>query len=337
MFELCRAVNEREQAINDSRLSATYTLTQFYKADGTLTTFPTMADLLGMRCSGTNNYAYQNLVKIRNAIAGAPGNFDGLAPHFVESSTGGVAYTRASLAAALGTSLEDDPIRVNEARYWQAMQDALDLLIYLRGDAGASPDTAGYSRHTSIPAPPTPNPEYTTAQDSWDNRRNRTVTGSGSAGGRVSMETTLVRIIDDPGPPATTKDIYNTKLYIDTTLEMDISHIPAGFVVTGGSYRIDWDSEASANINMTVGSDTYTATAGGSGWEFFEWGDVRVTRGTSPVTVGLGFTEPSPVPFSGLSLDPGDPVGTEDTGAITYRITEADVYYDISSELTDQA
>lgn len=137
MFELCRAVNERQAAL-------AITKTTFYKANGTLAVDLTMADLLNIRTTGTASYGFQNLKKVRDAIISMVN-----AGYFTETSGLSDIWTKANLETAIGTDLDADPIRPQEARYWQAMQDALDLLIYGYGQFPFAPDSQTVGRTTS--------------------------------------------------------------------------------------------------------------------------------------------------------------------------------------------
>jgi hypothetical protein len=71
------------------------------------------------------------LKRVRGAIIAmlAGASFD---PVFTTTSLGNTALTKAAVETAIGTDLDANPIRPQEARYWQAMQDALDLMIYAR-------------------------------------------------------------------------------------------------------------------------------------------------------------------------------------------------------------
>jgi hypothetical protein len=61
MFELCRAVNERQAAL-------ALTKTEFFKADGTEAADITLADILNIRAAGVESNAEKNLKRVRGAI-----------------------------------------------------------------------------------------------------------------------------------------------------------------------------------------------------------------------------------------------------------------------------
>jgi len=140
LFELCRAVNEREAALGftDGDLNPLGRITKFTKTNGTTAINVSMADILNLPCTGINSYAETNMKLIS-------GRIKSLCPAFTTISGGTTPYTVSSLETAIGASL-DNPTRFNEARWWQACQDALDLLIHPWGYmARTSRSTSGYT------------------------------------------------------------------------------------------------------------------------------------------------------------------------------------------------
>lgn len=126
MFELCRGVNERELAIGLTSSSFPRPLTKFAVTTGSNKSNVTMDDLYLLPCCGVGNKAAFNLNTIRNGIVS-------LASMFTESSTSFTLWTTETLSDAVGFDLSQPAERVNQAAFWQACQDALDLLIYARG------------------------------------------------------------------------------------------------------------------------------------------------------------------------------------------------------------
>lgn len=118
MFELCRAVNERQGALGTTK-------TVFFRGDGSESSDLSYADFLGLVTTTVDfgNEVFANLQRIQAAIVA-------MLPLFTVDQGRSDAYTLGTLEAAIGTSLSDDPIRANEARFWQAQRDALDLLIH---------------------------------------------------------------------------------------------------------------------------------------------------------------------------------------------------------------
>jgi hypothetical protein len=124
MFELCRAINEREDAMGG------FTAQQFYKADGTQARHITMDDLLGMAMVGDDSYFKLNCERI---MAWIKTNCDS----FTETSGVSDAWTVANLEADVGAfAFIDSPLRNTQALFFQQCQDALDRLIYAALSAG---------------------------------------------------------------------------------------------------------------------------------------------------------------------------------------------------------
>lgn len=140
MYELCRAITERHSLIG---LSAP----TFYKADGTTTSAPTMAHLLYMPCSGPSCLAYQNMSLIATYIRSMCGLY-------TTTLGGDTLYTQISLQTAIGRSFDVVPTKPNEALWWQAMQDALDLLTFTKGiveyDTGPTHTSSQSSLGTAV-------------------------------------------------------------------------------------------------------------------------------------------------------------------------------------------
>lgn len=120
LFELCRAVNERQGAVG-------ITKTQFYKASGSLASDVASADFAGIRASGTACDAFRNLKKVRDAVVAMADS-----GKFTQASGRSSIMTKTALETIIGADVDADPIRPQEARFWQAMQDALDALIFAK-------------------------------------------------------------------------------------------------------------------------------------------------------------------------------------------------------------
>lgn len=137
MFELCRAVRERALC---GFMNSPY----FYKADGTTTQSPTMADLT-MLYTGRAPDEDESYVKLNmDLIQGAVINTLISVPTFTESSGTNNLWTLAGLEAAVGANLTQAARGPNDARWWQAMQDALDRLIYGKITRGISYTAFGH-------------------------------------------------------------------------------------------------------------------------------------------------------------------------------------------------
>jgi hypothetical protein len=121
MFELCRAVNEREVACGGA-------VTQFRITAGSTVFAPTMEQLELLRF----NQAKENLIAIQAAIINMLDGF-GLFNNifFYEDDTFSTKWTVSSMEADIGTDLASNPVSPQDARFWQAMKDALDRMIYI--------------------------------------------------------------------------------------------------------------------------------------------------------------------------------------------------------------
>lgn len=133
LFELCRAVNERQDAIAQAK-------TQFYKADGTEAADLVTGDLANIRATGINSYAYLNLERVRLWIVDSVN-----AGYWTETTGRGTVWTLANLESDIGHTLSSAAERPQDAGYWQALQDALDRLIYARRKFGLV-DNSGQTR-----------------------------------------------------------------------------------------------------------------------------------------------------------------------------------------------
>lgn len=150
LFELCRALNQRERA-------AGFEVTEFYKADGTLTDSITLEDLANIRATGEDSPTWLNLKKIRlgieNLVQGT-GNVglgsgkvwardEGAAlPYYVWTTAEAAGAVRVAIedqldidiGASLGTIWSDVLFRhrPQDYRYFEHLRIALDALRYIR-------------------------------------------------------------------------------------------------------------------------------------------------------------------------------------------------------------
>lgn len=127
MFELCRAVNERQLAID-------VPLTEFKDKDGNLGTFLSLEAIVGMFTTGEDNYFRYNCTQIMGWIRSAVS-----AGWFMEEpSASSSQWTSASMMAdiGLGTSWLDAlsqtyPDNVCDYVFYQRCQEALDRMKYV--------------------------------------------------------------------------------------------------------------------------------------------------------------------------------------------------------------
>ncbi len=123
MFELCRAVNEREGGSGLIK-------TPWYRADGSQAADLTLSDFLGLKTSGVSKVE-TNLKRIQTAIKGLCGDHP-LGTTFVTAFNGDTAMTVSALEGLIGSSFLSEPHNALDSAYWQQLQDALDHLLYFR-------------------------------------------------------------------------------------------------------------------------------------------------------------------------------------------------------------
>lgn len=309
LFELMRAVNEREAAVGMAE-------TEFFKADGTEAANVAVTDLVGIYVAGNSSLAYQNLVRIQDAIVALieSGNFTAL-------GDADSVYTVASMETAIDTSIQDPPLRPQEARFWQAQKDALDLLIY-RKVAVTTFDTGvdGYTTGTyGIGATPAV---------AWGNRGDNTYPDpSQPLGAQVLWSVT------DTGPLAspwagivrdyTESSPYLTDGYAGVLAESFYgwlavySNPPLGDVITDpGTLQATCNTTEISFSSASPGAVRYTLA---------EAGDITISADTQ-VIMSLDSTPPGTSPFD-----------TGDGGFISININNLRLHLDLSTLLTDQA
>lgn len=153
MYELCRAVNQRQVA-------AGFGQTTFYKANGTQGSFITSDDLLGLKTTKPTSYVETNLKRIQSAIKTMASGADNT---FMQASGASDPWTVAELETAIGASFLTEPRSAVDAAYWQQLKDALDLLIYVRHQSTIGVET--FAIQYNVPGG---GPYIYTLQDAWD-------------------------------------------------------------------------------------------------------------------------------------------------------------------------
>lgn len=124
MFEFCRAINERELAMN-------MTKTTFYRTDGTLGSDLAFDDFYAMQITGNGSYFTLNCQRINAAVEALVNT-----GWFTEESGRSPLWTLASLEEDIGEELTGFPGPTSPrenymvAAWWQAHQDALDRLRF---------------------------------------------------------------------------------------------------------------------------------------------------------------------------------------------------------------
>lgn len=302
MFELCRAVNEREAAIAETK-------TTWYKADGTTTADITMADLANIQFTGANNYAIQNLQDIQSAIVSLIGT--GL---FTTARGGDTVYNLAAVEAAIDTDLQTDPIRANEARFWQAQQDALDLLIYykLTIPEGGGPCSTTHSNLAST---------YGSFQAAWDDMSSQPPSNYPLSfyigGSSVSNQYGLVWVTRAGEYGIQTGACSSGTLYYDTTGYDGVVVSSEGQIVTGATYTTGpaW--------TPTFGPQTLAATP------ISQTPELSLSLGTLN-SVSCSITQPAVCPERLVLGVPAQWIARASCSSVIFKV-------DLSSILTDQA
>lgn len=299
MYELCLAVYQRAVALGGA-------LPSFYKADNSTTNNPSMADLYLLKATGANCQAYRNLSAVRNFITGTLA-----AGRWMTTSGGPTAYTVASMETAIGASL-DLPAKVNEARAWQAYQDALDRMIYAYtelDERGVGYTNSGYYSDTE-----------STLQDAWDGR----TTNTGVPGGPVTpLDPKAFWYITD-GFVATVRHTVSGLIF---RLGTATTAATLGGVLVSAEYVYDsvFDNCTLGSVDFDLDGDIITINS-------TETGGTATATPTMDSALSLDLTidtaEPSTVPFS---------LGGDSSGTVALRPTALNVYHDLETILTDQA
>lgn len=294
LFELCRAVNERQDAVG-------ITKTQFYKADGTLASDVASADFAGIQASGPGCNAFLNLKKIRDAVVAMANS-----GKFTTTSGGTTVLTKALLETAIGDDIDADPIRPQEARFWQAMQDALDALIY--GKAVVTPATSwtGASQLRAASGSPA------TMQAAWASA----IADTPAISSIPVAEWTARASSPDAGIWDTAFNRYDLSNY-------------SGSVVAG-SFQVNHFSECSSAVNWRVGPvygllGSGTVASPTTDTSTYYWTGTYSTGGNLDLDIEILTSIPSLVPFS----SPGGRVSIVQPYAATF-------YIDLASVLSDQ-
>jgi hypothetical protein len=315
MFELIRALDERVVALGGSGYS-------WYVANNPPTyqrTNVVIGDLENLYCVGRtsggvagSNLAYRNMVLITDRIKGLINT-----GRFMTTSGGTTAYTVASMETAIGASL-DYPTKVNEARWWQACQDALDLMV--NAYTLMSPTIDSGAGYYGIDRSLFPDP---TVQSAWDNRTDNTLTGirvQNSVRWSMSYE---------PVPP----DGYEATVQYEVSGHFLTNQFdPTSDVIHGTLVDANYIYDAGAQNADYIGGSVYAELNGNSIDITDTANDEKITATPTlgaQITyfIEITTTEPSTVPFD-----------TDTTqSSISLSAPALEVWHDLTSYLTDQA
>lgn len=131
LHALCQALNEREGCLGMPK-------TEFLKADGTEAADITFADLEGGWIGGANDCAITNLGRCMTGLKAmltvtSVNPFNTYSQFVNSSGSGGSSYTLAALQTAVGLgAFPNAPDSWIDLNFWRQLQDAFDLLIYCR-------------------------------------------------------------------------------------------------------------------------------------------------------------------------------------------------------------
>jgi hypothetical protein len=311
LIDLMRGVNEREAAID-------VTKTEFYKGDGTQGSDLEIADLAGLNLVGGD--MKNNLLRIRDFIV------DNV-QYFTQSSGISEVWTLELLETEIGEEINYTPKRPLSARFWQTMQDALDLLVHARRTV--SPDISeaiayvrGYP--IGIPSPSDPTPS-----GAWAN-----LLGTGDTSlvfGDAYFHTQLqLGVRPEPGAPFTGYDAICTRLV--ESLKYSNAFVGVG---TGLQYVIGViaNSTLLTSAMISIGSidpidfldyTTFPATEG----PYYDAVDLDLPIG-SVGYVNFEVELPASTPFS-------KPPSFTGLRSATAFVGQAVYYFDLSTVLTDQ-
>ena len=307
LFELCRAVNEREFE----------TKTEFIKGDGTEGSDLSYADLLGLDSNAA--MCGVNLLRIQGAITA-------MCLVFTQTAGGDDFWTVPLLEAAIGTSLTTAPEAPLYSRFWNAQRDALDLLLYTRrsGNAAYVSGTAETSRDYFDDVPYFPNTEA----EAWgdigyhsgapaDPVTAWSMTGPGSAfhiyvAGATDSSVAEFDFVAIPADVVKIK--YTVEIWNSTRITPGVDPIEPGFHLGSAAGTI---SETSGPENIEIETTT------------------NDFAGDNQAAISLDGGRPGSNPIPGLFS--GSVNVFNSPSFVRAEAKSAKVYYDLTSVLTDQA
>lgn len=303
MFELCRALHERQDALG-------YTKTPIIKADGTSGTSITMDDLQNIRCSGENSYAEQNLGAIRGAIIQMVGGTG--YSRFTTTSGGTTLYTKAQLETDIGFDLDSGPTRAQQASFWQGLQDAFDRLIYGHSIIDVSFSAATENSWSSGQRAVANSSDYELL---WDDRNDL---------GTATLPGHVIGWYGRGVSPSGDRKIEMGRGYdgvIFPTGVLDGSLVSASY-----NYNATLTEYTGSGFSVDFGGDGATVSASGTG----SVTATGISLGTNTsIDIVVTESEPSSIPFvwPRVALNP----------QATVLLESATIYHDLATILTDQA
>ena len=298
MFELARALNERESAVLIDP-------TVFIKANDTQGSHVSFSEFENLHIP---DYC-TNMQRIQSGLSSlVDGGQDDVQ---FKTAPGGAAYTLETLGTAIGGDLTTPIARANDTQFLQNMQSAFALLIYPTvGNPSFLSGSGAYEVYHGTGA---------TRQLAWDN-----LSGLGPS----TDQTGARRVFYQSGDNFIV-DYYAIRSERVKGLTIDCTAYDNGIDVTGGRYTIQVDNQCNKGIELVissgVGDSTEIAPQGFEGIVQIEMAQPDcTTSSTSSVEFGFSALETT-VPFSTSTVSEFIATGG------------MEIDFDISPILTDKA
>jgi hypothetical protein len=312
MFELCRAVNERQAAHG-------FTKTLWVAADETETADISMDELYLLRITGITNRFELNCTRIMAAIKT-------MTPFFSESSGISNAWTVSSLQTAVGLgTFIDTPARAQQALFFQQCKDALDLLIYGRRSLGLNLGAFDFTTRDFYTGG-----NSTSAQTAWEQVLADTPDTFGGQSTSLHYEMQFGGL--GSGDPVYFSGEINTNLDSARIFLDSLSG-----TITACQYSVNWSIPSYAHkggtMNVLIGSTEFSKTLTGAGPQSVTetytgvHGDLTISE-----TNNILVTEdlPATYPLETLTVDPS-------RAALYCTPLALILYFDIAHLLEDQS
>lgn len=298
LHALCQALNEREGCLG-------LTKTEFVKADGTEAADISFADLEGGWIGGANDCAITNLNRcmtgLKAMLSETAVNPFNTYYHFLNSSgSGGSSYTLAALQTAVGLgAFPNEADSWTDLNFWKQLKSAFDLLIYCRKELPIARGNVSQRTGSGADVAAAWADAYTDTPS--------TVGGGSFSSNHLGFVASGVFATFREGP--TTVGVNSTALagvltesYLRCQMNCDAhgSTFPAGWTI-GGIHITSTTNADVATTDITLGANDSIAFDSDS---------------SAPSSV--------PLPNPGFFNGPGS-------------VLWATLYYDIETELTDQA
>lgn len=322
MFELCRAVNEREYALGLPK-------TLWYKSDDTQSADIEIEDLVGMKLSGTDNRFTTNceriMARIKQLIT---------AGWFCEGTGKTEPWTIANMQADIGLStFMDRPRFACDARFYQQCKEALDRMIHV-----GTKNFVDLSRSRTLEGGNSdPDTIYSTIPAAWASRYDIPLSATVSG----DFSPFYCRWTVSSGSPWSASVIDRVIIPFSYDKFVPITQINNPFNSGSRKYGVLTESYAAVALNHSGGFWAYAPYDAVVDGESFIPADISgldvqyvpiVDTPTldSDFSIEMDFTS-STIPPSRL-----DPISVI-YGTYTLVLNRIDMYIDIASILTDQA